>query len=149
MNASLLPLSLVMSASSPARVPRTSAFSLQTTSHMKPASLSRDLRASQVAPRLLHSLQENKSSVLSLAATDEYIFSGSQNRDILVRTDPISASCDLIVPVQVWDKKTFTLKDTLRGHTGSVLALECARDREWLFSSGGRSTMIHRHTKRI
>ncbi|KXN88158.1 putative di- and tripeptidase DUG2 [Leucoagaricus sp. SymC.cos] len=91
---------------------------------MKPASLGRDLHAGEEPPLLLHSLQENKSSVLSLAATDEYIFSGSQKRDILV-----------------WDKRTFTLKDTLRGHTGSVLALEYARDREWLFSSGGDSTI--------
>ena len=51
---------------------------------MKPASLARDLHNGQELPRLLHSLQENKSSVLSLAATDDYIFSGSQNRDILV-----------------------------------------------------------------
>ena len=51
---------------------------------MKPASLARDLYGGQEHPPLLHSLQENKSSVLSLAATDDYIFSGSQNRDILV-----------------------------------------------------------------
>src|SRR6267154_1150767 len=71
---------------------RMSAFhSSKSTSHMKPASLSRDLHAGDVSPRLLHSLQENKSSVLSLAATDEYIFSGSQNRDILVRIIVISA----------------------------------------------------------
>lgn len=37
------------------------------------------------SPFLLHALQQNKSSVLSLAATDKYIFSGSQTRDILVR----------------------------------------------------------------
>ncbi|KAF5360448.1 hypothetical protein D9756_004816 [Leucocoprinus leucothites] len=91
---------------------------------MRPASLGRNLHDGQDPPRLLHSLQESKSSVLSLAATDDCIFSGSQNRDILV-----------------WDKKTFTLKATLRGHTGSVLALEYAKDRNWLFSSGGDSTI--------
>lgn len=104
---------------------------------MKPASLARDLYGGQEHPRLLHSLQENKSSVLSLAATDDYIFSGSQNRDILVHIG-------LLVPrlfkwpiSQVWDKRTFSLKATLCGHTGSVLALEYAKDRNWLFSSGG------------
>ncbi|KAF9454810.1 glutathione degradosome [Macrolepiota fuliginosa MF-IS2] len=87
-------------------------------------SLSRNLQSGFSTPLLIHSLQESKSSVLSLAATDDYIFSGSQNRDILV-----------------WDKKTFTHKDTLRGHTGSVLALEYAREKAWLFSSGADSTI--------
>ncbi|XP_006462650.1 hypothetical protein AGABI2DRAFT_179317 [Agaricus bisporus var. bisporus H97] len=76
------------------------------------------------SPFLLHSLQHNKSSVLSLAATDKFIFSGSQTGDILV-----------------WDKQTFSLKNTLRGHTGSVLALEIAKDKAWLFSSSGDSTV--------
>jgi di- and tripeptidase len=38
----------------------------------------------------------------------------------------------------VWDKEIFTLKQTLRGHTGSVLALENAEDKQWLFSSSGK-----------
>ncbi|KAK7039186.1 hypothetical protein VNI00_010091 [Paramarasmius palmivorus] len=83
---------------------------------------SRDLQGS--TPRLLHNLHESGSSVLSLAANDVYIFSGSQNEDIMV-----------------WDKKTFQLKDTLRGHTGSVLALVYAEDKGWLFSSSGDSTV--------
>lgn len=41
--------------------------------------------------------------------------------------------------LQVWDKYTFKLKQTLLGHTGSVLALEYAGDKEWLFSSSGTS----------
>ena len=40
-------------------------------------------------------------------------------------------------PLQVWDKATFTLKSTLQGHTGSVLALQYAPDRQWLFSASG------------
>ncbi|KAJ7750951.1 hypothetical protein DFH07DRAFT_961172 [Mycena maculata] len=90
------------------------------------ASLSRDLwqsDASPAIPRLLHSLRELR-SVLSLAASDLYIFCGSQSQDI-----------------PVWDKKTFRLKDSLRGHTGSVLALEYVAEREWLFSSSGDSTV--------
>ncbi|RDB17979.1 putative di- and tripeptidase DUG2 [Hypsizygus marmoreus] len=87
-------------------------------------SLSRDLQSDESAPALLHSLHQVRSSVLSLAANKEYIFSGSQNQDI-----------------SVWDKKTFTLKNTLRGHTGSVLALEIAKEKEWLFSSSGDSTI--------
>ncbi|ESK84684.1 beta-ala-his dipeptidase [Moniliophthora roreri MCA 2997] len=86
-------------------------------------SLSRDLQNGSV-PLLLHNLHESGGSVLSLAANDVYIFSGSQNEDIMV-----------------WDKKTFQLKDTLRGHTGSVLALVYADEKGWLFSSSGDSTV--------
>ncbi|KAJ6620730.1 hypothetical protein B0H10DRAFT_2020308 [Mycena sp. CBHHK59/15] len=89
-------------------------------------SLSRNLWQSDASPgipALLHSLHERR-SVLSLAASDLYIFCGSQSQDILV-----------------WDKNTFRLKDNLRGHTGAVLALEYAEDREWLFSSSGDSSV--------
>ncbi|KAJ7688222.1 hypothetical protein B0H14DRAFT_3053338 [Mycena olivaceomarginata] len=89
-------------------------------------SLSRNLWQSDTSPGippLLHSLRELR-SVLSLAASDLYIFCGSQGQDI-----------------PVWDKKTFRLKDNLRGHTGSVLALAYAEDRKWLFSSSGDSTV--------
>ncbi|KAF8921560.1 hypothetical protein CPB85DRAFT_1271425 [Mucidula mucida] len=87
-------------------------------------SLSRELHTNESLPRLSHSLHELHSSVLSLAASDWYIFSGSQNEDI-----------------SVWCKKSFKLKDTLRGHTGSVLALVYAAEKEWLFSSSGDSTV--------
>jgi len=40
---------------------------------------------------------------------------------------------------KVWDKHTFTLKTSLRGHTGSILALELAVEKGWLFSASGRS----------
>lgn len=49
-----------------------------------PASLSRDLQSSAASPSLVHSLHETRSSVLSLAANEDYIFSGSQNRHISV-----------------------------------------------------------------
>ncbi|KIY71497.1 Zn-dependent exopeptidase [Cylindrobasidium torrendii FP15055 ss-10] len=87
-------------------------------------SLSRELISNESEPRLTHTLHELHSSVLSLAASEQYIFSGSQNQDI-----------------SVWSKKSFKLKHTLCGHTGSVLALEYAADREWLFSSSGDSTV--------
>ncbi|KAL0960852.1 hypothetical protein HGRIS_005868 [Hohenbuehelia grisea] len=87
-------------------------------------SLSRDLQDASDTPDLLHSLNEKDSSVLSLAASDDYIFSGSQNQDI-----------------SVWCKSSFRLKHTLRGHTGSVLCLEYAKDKDWLFSSSGDSTV--------
>ncbi|KAJ7725375.1 hypothetical protein B0H16DRAFT_1594756 [Mycena metata] len=86
-------------------------------------SLSRNLWQPPAIPTLLHSLRE-RLSVLSLAASDLYIFCGSQSQDI-----------------PVWDKKTFRLKDNLRGHTGAVLALVYAEDRKWLFSSSGDSTV--------
>ncbi|KAG6909272.1 hypothetical protein DXG01_001334 [Tephrocybe rancida] len=90
----------------------------------RPASLSRDLQTDGALPPLLHSLHELRSSVLSLASNSEHIFSGSQTQDI-----------------SVWEKQTFTLKSTLRGHTGSVLALELAKEKDWLFSSSGDSTV--------
>ena len=49
------------------------------------ASLSRDLQCASSLPLLVHSLHETRSSVLSLAANENYIFSGSQNQDIAVR----------------------------------------------------------------
>jgi len=49
------------------------------------ASLSRDLQSASSLPLLVHSLHETRSSVLSLAANENYIFSGSQNQDIAVR----------------------------------------------------------------
>ncbi|OSX56497.1 hypothetical protein POSPLADRAFT_1186649 [Postia placenta MAD-698-R-SB12] len=75
-------------------------------------------------PRLYHSLRQAQKSVLSLAADPSHIYSGSQGADILV-----------------WDKTTLKLKTTLRGHTGSILALEYAPDQEWLFSASGDSTI--------
>ncbi|KAJ3514190.1 hypothetical protein NLJ89_g2516 [Agrocybe chaxingu] len=90
---------------------------------LKPASLSRNLQ-SEASPQLVHSLHETRTSVLSLAADDAHIFSGNQNHDI-----------------SVWDKRSYELKATLRGHTGSVLGLEYAKDKKWLFSSSGDSTV--------
>ncbi|KAF7299223.1 Beta-Ala-His dipeptidase [Mycena indigotica] len=74
-------------------------------------------------PRLAHSLLERR-SVLSLAASELYIFCGSQSQDI-----------------PVWDRKSLRFKDSLRGHTGSVLALEYAEEEKWLFSASGDSTI--------
>lgn len=47
------------------------------------ASLSRDLQ-SERPPRLVHTLHKKNNSVLSLAASDRYIFSGNENHEILV-----------------------------------------------------------------
>lgn len=49
-----------------------------------PASLSRELQSDASVPALLHSLHELRSSVLSLAANEDHIFSGSQSQDISV-----------------------------------------------------------------
>ncbi|OCH91138.1 Zn-dependent exopeptidase [Obba rivulosa] len=77
-----------------------------------------------IAPRLWHTLQQKDTSILSLAADDRHIFSGSQGEHI-----------------SVWDKDSFTFKTKLKGHTGSVLALEYAADKAWLFSASGDSTV--------
>ncbi|KAG9315550.1 glutathione degradosome [Chiua virens] len=76
------------------------------------------------SPRLLHSLGDVNKSVLSLMADDRHIFVGGQCQDI-----------------SVWDKQSYTLKTSLRGHTGSILALELAEQRQWLFSASGDSTV--------
>ncbi|KAF8470421.1 Zn-dependent exopeptidase [Russula ochroleuca] len=87
-----------------------------------PASLSRNLHA--VAPSLVHTLSQEENSILSVATGDNRIYSGSQNQNI-----------------SVWDSRTYTLQTQLRGHTGSVLALEYASDKHWLFSSSGDSSV--------
>ena len=104
------------------------------------ASLSRNLYA--VAPSLVHTLSQEDNSILSVATSDSHIYSGSQNQNISVR--PASFSCATIpraradwVDLQVWDSRNYTLQTQLRGHTGSVLALEYASDKHWLFSSSG------------
>ncbi|KAF9013391.1 hypothetical protein BDQ17DRAFT_1386947 [Cyathus striatus] len=84
---------------------------------LRPASLSRDLQSDHSAPLLIHSLHETRSSVLSLAASENYIFSGTQNHVISVRTQVLCHARQL----------------TCNG----LLALEYAKEKEWLFSSSG------------
>lgn len=92
------------------------------------ASIGLDPPATTPTPRLAHSLrqEDNKtaSSVLSVAADERHIYSGSQNYDIYV-----------------WDRDNYTVKTVLRGHTGSVLDLEVSQEKKWLFSSAGDSTV--------
>lgn len=57
-------------------------------------------------------------------ADAEHIYAGGQCQDI-----------------SVWSKRTCTLKTSLRGHTGSILALELAEEKRWLFSASGDSTV--------
>lgn len=52
----------------------------------RPASLSRDPPREAPKPALMHTLHQEESSVLSVAADDAHIFSGSQGYDIYVRT---------------------------------------------------------------
>ena len=51
---------------------------------VRTASLSRDLQPHSSPAVLVHSLRESHGSILSLAASQDYIFSGSQNQDISV-----------------------------------------------------------------
>ncbi|KAI9568340.1 hypothetical protein HD554DRAFT_2260263, partial [Boletus coccyginus] len=74
------------------------------------------------SPRLLHSLCDENKSVLSLMADTRYIYVGGQ--------------CEHI---SVWDKQSYILKTSLRGHTGSILALELAEHKRWLLSASGRN----------
>lgn len=101
------------------------AKTLQTLSGIPTHVLGRAMEPPQEPPKLYHSLHhQRKCSVLSLAADSKYIYSGSQGNDITV-----------------WDKYSFTVKTTLRGHSGSVLALEYAPELQLLFSASGDSTI--------
>lgn len=108
---------------------------------MNVASLSRELQSAAITPNLVHCLHETNSSVLSLAANADYIFSGSQKNDILVSPD-LLLNATVFDFLQVWDTKNFKLKCTLRGHTGSVLDLAYAEHKKWLFSSSGSHLYI-------
>ncbi|KAG1879215.1 glutathione degradosome [Suillus subluteus] len=98
--------------------------SLPSTTVVPHPSVSRPIRSAAPPPRLLHSLGDANKSVLSLMANAHHIFTGGQGQDIAV-----------------WDRHTFTLKTSLRGHTGSILALELAEEKGWLFSASGDSTV--------
>ncbi|KAM5533124.1 hypothetical protein V8D89_013172 [Ganoderma adspersum] len=87
-------------------------------------SLSRATLVVHQRPKLFHALHQEHSSVLSLAADDRNIYAGSQDGQI-----------------SVWDKYTFKLRAVLSGHNGSILTLEYAPDKHWLFSASGDSTI--------
>lgn len=79
----------------------------------------------QTASRCIHAItnqdDENNNSVLSLACSKKYLFSGSQGSTI-----------------HVWSLDTFQLITVLEGHHGSVLGLTLSADQQWLFSSSGK-----------
>ncbi|KAG1834186.1 hypothetical protein EV424DRAFT_1363232 [Suillus variegatus] len=102
-------------------LPRASGASTTVVPH---PSVSRPINSAAPLPRLLHSLGDENKSVLSLMANADHIFTGGQGQDIAV-----------------WDRHKFTLKTSLRGHTGSILALEHAEEKGWLFSASGDSTV--------
>lgn len=57
------------------------------------ASLSRNLHA--VAPSLVHTLRQEENSILSVATSDDHIYSGSQNQNISVRRSFLPLHCSL------------------------------------------------------
>jgi di- and tripeptidase len=71
---------------------------------------------------LVHALHHPQTSILSVAADDRHIYSGSQAKGIYV-----------------WERKVLKIKATLSGHTGSVLVLETHSEKNWLFSASGES----------
>lgn len=89
------------------------------------------------SPRSLHSLGDENKSVLSLMADSRHIFVGGQCQDISVGLF-FSILPSVPQQQQVWDKLSYTLKTSLRGHTGSILALELVEHKQWLFSASGR-----------
>ena len=111
------------------------------------ASLSRPFDAAERPPRLFHSLRQERNSVLSLAADSSHLFSGGPTGDISVSPPHPRLSLPAEWSLQVWCKDTLKLKNILRGHTGSILALEYAADKEWLFSASGASTPRSHHPR--
>lgn len=110
---------------------------LLTSTRLRAASVSRNLTAVSL-PRLSHSLSDLGNSVLSLCADADHIYSGSQCPDISVRFQCFFETLGADgTSSQVWDKKSFACKASLLGHSSSVLALEYAEDKRWLFSSSG------------
>jgi di- and tripeptidase len=75
-------------------------------------------------------------------ANAHHIFTGGQGQDIAVCAGVYQLSYypDVAILSKVWDRHTFTLKTSLLGHTGSILALELAEEKGWLFSASGRSS---------
>ena|ERR1700691_4190377 len=122
-----------------------------TTNPPRPASVSRDLNSAASIPRLSHSLHD-PNSVLSLSADTDHIFTGSQCFDISVSISralfKLPSHALTKKYLKVWDKKSFTYKTSLVGHTGSILALEYAEDKKWLFSSSGMCFRFPIHLQR-
>lgn len=103
-----------------------------------PASLSRHLNSGAPPPRLFHSIYQQNSSILCLSATESYIFGGRQSGDILVRNIRcLAVDSNEALVTQVWDRHLYSKKTALKGHEGSVLAMEYAVTKGWLFSSSG------------
>lgn len=61
-------------------------------------------------------------------------------RYVLRFTDQVHILMVIMMISKVWDRHTFTHKTSLRGHTGSILALEIAEEKCWLFSASGGSS---------
>ncbi|KAI8643152.1 hypothetical protein BD408DRAFT_415352 [Parasitella parasitica] len=99
---------------------------LRTESPIPLGSLSQLSNSKPLYPtRCIHTIsQEDRNSVLSLAASHKYLFSGSQSSQI-----------------HVWDLQNFTLVTILKGHRGSVLGLTLSEDEQYLFSSSGDGTV--------
>ncbi|KAI9269351.1 hypothetical protein BY458DRAFT_187021 [Sporodiniella umbellata] len=75
--------------------------------------------------RCTHTIsQEDNNSVLSLATSKKYLFSGSQSSKI-----------------HVWSLDTFRLEAILKGHTGSILGLTLSEDEQYLYSCSGDGTV--------
>ncbi|KAK9244818.1 hypothetical protein V1506DRAFT_540128 [Lipomyces tetrasporus] len=79
--------------------------------------------SSEHIPSIVHRWQQSK-SILSLAASDRYIFAGTGGNEI-----------------QVFDTETYQQVDTLTGHGGSVLCLFVSTRKSLLFSGASDSIL--------
>ncbi|KAL9544998.1 hypothetical protein MBANPS3_007346 [Mucor bainieri] len=92
--------------------------------HSNPFGSSNSSSGDQTVSRCIHAItnqDDDDNSVLSLACSQKYLFSGSQGSTI-----------------HVWCLDTFQLVTVLEGHHGSVLGLTLSADQQWLFSGSGK-----------
>ncbi|KAL1918753.1 uncharacterized protein VTP21DRAFT_2775 [Calcarisporiella thermophila] len=80
--------------------------------------------ASPASSHCIHTITQEKHSILSLASNDRYLFSGSQG------------TC-----IYVWDLENFQCLGRLGGHQGSILCLSLSADNRFLFSSSADGTV--------
>ncbi|KAI8054339.1 hypothetical protein BDF22DRAFT_678621 [Syncephalis plumigaleata] len=92
------------------------------------SSLSRrpSLDSMQTVARCVQTLTKKNHSILALAATQRYIFSGTQGGRI-----------------NVWDMHTYLLHKVLRGHHGAIFCLTLSADHTTLFSASECLYIVH------
>ena len=89
------------------------------------------------SPTLFHKIQ-NQPSILALLVSDDKLYAGTQNGDLLVcRSIRPGHKVEAADNAKVWSLETYELLSTVNAHRGSVLCLCLSADKKLLFSSAG------------